>query len=322
MVVEKEEYSLKDIPGVGEKTAKKLNEIGILDLQTLAHSSPIEIARAADISEEVAEKIINKAKELLGLTVFESGLDILEREENASRITTCSKNLDSLLGGGVWTQAITETWGHYASGKTQIGFQLAVNVQRSFEEGGLEKSCLWIDTEGTFSALRVRQIAQALGIDPNNVLKNILVAKVTSAAHQMEVVDKYVAKIIRERNVGLIVVDSITANFRAEYVGRAELAERQQKLNSHLHKLKRLADAYNLAVYITNQVMMKPDVIFGDATIPVGGTPIAHISNYRVYLKKSKGNLRIAGLADASNLETGEVMFCITKEGIRDPPEK
>jgi len=316
-----DEYKLEDIPGVGEKTAKKLREIGILDLQTLAHSSPVEISRAADISEEVAEKIVNKAKELIGLTVFESGLEILERESNATHITTCSKNLDGLLGGGIWTQAITETWGHYASGKTQIGFQLAVNVQRPIEEGGLEKGCFWIDTEGTFSALRVKQMAEALGLDPNKILQNILVAKVTSAAHQIEVVDKYAAKIVKERNIGLIVVDSITANFRAEYIGRGELAERQQKLNSHLHKLKRLADAYNLAVYITNQVMMKPDVIFGDATIPVGGTPIAHISNYRIYLKKSKGNLRIAGLADASNLESGEVVFAITKEGIRDPSE-
>ncbi|MEM5874446.1 MAG: DNA repair and recombination protein RadA [Candidatus Aenigmatarchaeota archaeon] len=316
-----EEYTLEDIPGVGEKTAKKLMDIGILDLQTLAHSSPIEIARAADISEDVAEKIISKAKELLGLTVFEDGLSILEREKNALRITTCSKNLDRLLGGGVWTQAITETWGHFASGKTQLGFQLAVNVQRAIEEGGLGRNCLWIDTEGTFSSFRVSQMTEALGMNVQNVLKNIIVAKVTSASHQMEVVEKYAPKIIKERNIGLIVVDSITANFRAEYIGRGELAERQQKLNSHLHKLKRLADAYNLAVYVTNQVMMKPDVIFGDATIPVGGTPIAHISNYRIYLKKSKGNLRIAGLADASNLETGEVTFLITKEGIRDPEE-
>lgn len=316
-----EEYTLEDIPGVGEKTAKKLMDIGILDLQTLAHSSPIEIARAADISEDVAEKIISKAKELLGLTVFEDGLSILEREKNALRITTCSKNLDRLLGGGIWTQAITETWGHFASGKTQLGFQLAVNVQRPIEEGGLGRNCLWIDTEGTFSSLRVSQMAEALKMDVQNVLKNIIVAKVTSASHQMEVVEKYAPKIIKEKNIGLIVVDSITANFRAEYIGRGELAERQQKLNSHLHKLKRLADAYNLAVYVTNQVMMKPDVIFGDATVPVGGTPIAHISNYRIYLKKSKGNLRIAGLADASNLETGEVTFLITKEGIRDPEE-
>jgi len=178
---------------------------------------------------------------------------------------------------------------------TQLAHQLSVNVQLPPEKGGLGKSAVYIDCEGTFSPNRIVSMAKAKGLDPQTALKNVFVARAFNAEHQMFIVDK-LREQIEEKNIGLIVIDSITSHFRAEYVGRGELAERQQKLNKHLHALQRLADAFNLAVYITNQVMADPSVIFGDPTRPVGGHVLGHFSTYRIYLRRSKENIRIARL--------------------------
>ena len=312
--------SIEDIPGVGPKLAKKLKEVGILDPMVLAVSSPSELARILDIGEGVALKIIQAARDALGIG-FESADKIYERKQKAQRITTGSKNLDELLGGGVETQAITETFGQFGSGKSQLAFQLAVNVQLPPEKGGLGRPALFIDTENTFSPNRIVSMAKAVGLDPQEALKNIYVARAYNAEHQIYLVER-AHEIIEEKNIGLIVIDSLTSHFRADFIGRGELAERQQKLNKHLHTLQRLADAYNLAVYITNQVMARPDVLFGDPTRPVGGHVLAHMATYRIYLRKSKRDLRIARLVDAPNLPEREVLFIITEEGIRDPPEK
>ncbi len=201
---------------------------------------------------------------------------------------------------------------------TQLGFQLAVNVQLPEEKGGLKRSCLWIDTENTFSPSRILNIARVLKLEPQEVLKNIYVARAFNAEHQMLLVEK-ANELIEEKNVGLIVLDSLTSHFRAEFIGRGELAERQQKLNKHLHHLQKLADAYNLAVYITNQVMARPDVLFGDPTAPVGGNVLGHMSTYRIYLRRGKGGTRIARLVDAPDLPEGECVFKITEQGLKDP---
>jgi RecA/RadA recombinase len=158
---------------------------------------------------------------------------------------------------------------------TQLAHQLSVNVQLPPEKGGLGKTAVYIDCEGTFSPNRIVSMAKAKGLDPEAALKNVFVARAFNAEHQMFIVDK-LREQIEEKNIGLIVIDSITSHFRAEYIGRGELAERQQKLNKHLHALQRLADAFNLAVYITNQVMADPSVIFGDPTRPIGGNILAH----------------------------------------------
>lgn len=309
--------NLEDIPGIGPKIAKKLEEVGYTDPMVIAVSSPTELAKIAEIGEGQAAKIIYSVRRMLDLG-FESADKILERKQKMMRIKTGSKNLDSLLGGGIPTQAITETFGQFGSGKTQIGFQLAVNVQLPKERGGLGRGCLFIDSENTFSPTRIVSIARNLNLDPQKVLKNIFVSRAFNSDHQIFLVER-APEIIEEKNIGLIIVDSLTSHFRADYVGRSELAERQQKLNKHLHQLQRLADAYNLAVYITNQVMADPSVLFGDPTRAVGGHVLAHLSFYRIYLRKGKGGTRIARLIDAPDLPEAEAVFVITEEGIKDP---
>lgn len=311
---------LEDIPGVGSKIAEKLTAIGYTDLMTIAVSSPTELATIADIGEGQATKIIHAVRRMLDLG-FEPANKVAERRAKALKITTGSKSLDILLGGGIETQAITEVYGQFASGKTQLAFQLAVNVQLPPEKGGLKKSCLFIDTENTFSPSRITSIAKGVRLEPEDVLKNIFVARAYNSEHQVFLIDK-APEMIEKKKIGLIVIDSLTSHFRADFVGRGELARRQQKLNRHLHNLQRLADAHNLAVYVTNQVMARPDVLFGDPTAPVGGHVLAHQATYRLYFRKGRAGTKIAKLMDAANLPPGEAIFKICKEGIRDVESK
>jgi DNA repair protein RadA len=311
---------LEDIPGVGAKIAEKLTEIGYTDPMAIAVSSPGELAAIAEIGEGQATKIIHAVRSMLDMG-FEPADKVLERKEKALKISTGSKDLDKLLGGGIETQAITEAYGQFASGKSQLGFQLAVDVQLPPEKGGLGKKCLFIDTENTFSPQRIMSIAKAVGVDPEEALKNIFIARAYNSEHQIFLIDKS-AEVIEEKKIGLIIIDSLMSHFRADFIGRGELAARQQKLNRHLHNLQRLADAHNLAVYVTNQVMARPDVLFGDPTSPVGGHVLAHQATYRLYFRKGKEGTKIARLIDAANLPPGEAIFKITEDGIRDAETK
>ena len=312
MVVTKK---LKDLPGVGPATAKKLEEAGY-DVQKIAVASPHELGEVAGLGVETAKKTIAGARDALEMG-FETADIILERRKDIRKITTNSEELDRLLGGGIETMAITEVYGKFGSGKSQLGFQACVNVQKSKEEGGLEGSALFIDSESTFRPERIAQMAEALGMDPEEVLKNIYVAKAVNSDHQMILAEK-AGDLIKENNIKLVIVDSLTSHFRADYLGRGALSERQQKLNKHIHVLQKLANQHNLAVLIMNQVMDNPGILFGDPTTPIGGHVLAHASTYRIYLRRSKGEKRVARLVDSPSLPDAECVFQVTNKGIGD----
>ncbi|MCD6477637.1 MAG: DNA repair and recombination protein RadA [Candidatus Aenigmarchaeota archaeon] len=308
--------SIEELPGVGEKTAEKLRERGYDNLMSIAAASSSEIAEKAEIGEATAAKIIQAARDALDMG-FETAEKIMKMREKIGKITTGSKALDELLGGGVETQSILEAHGAFGSSKSQLAFQLSVNVQLPKDKGGLGKGAVFIDTEGTFRPERIQQMARALGLDEKKVLERIYVARAYNSDHQILLVEK-LGDIIKKKNVGLVVVDSLTSQFRSDYTGRGTLAVRQQKLNRHLHALQRLADVYNVAVYVTNQVMARPDILFGDPTAPIGGHVLGHQATFRLYLRKSKGEKRIARLIDSPYLPEGECVFAVTEEGIRD----
>jgi DNA repair protein RadA len=306
---------LEDLPGVGEVSAEKLRRAGY-DIEKIAASSPHEIDEIAEIGVESAKKAIAAARDSLEMG-YESADQILERRKQIGRITTGSKELDALIGGGVETMSITEMYGKFSSGKSQVGFQLSLNVQKPVEQGGLGGNTLFIDTESTFRPERIKQLAESAGMDPDTALKNIFVAKAVNSDHQMVLADK-AEEMIKEKNIRLIVVDSMTAHFRADYIGRGALGDRQQKLNKHVHALQKLADKHNLAVYITNQVMDNPGIMFGDPTTPIGGHVLAHAATYRIYVRKGKEEKRIARLVDSPNMPEGECVFKVTPKGIAD----
>ncbi len=312
-----EPVALEDLAGVGATTAEKLRDAGFTDLMELAVASPGDVAEAAEIGTAVALKIIHEARRHADVGSFEPGTLLLERRKKLGRITTNAKSLDELLGGGVETAAISEFSGEFGTGKTQIAHQVAVDVQMPVDQGGLNGEVVYIDTESTFRPERIVDMAKALGIDPAQALERIHVARAFNSNHQMLLVTK-AQELARERPVRLIVVDSLTAHFRAEYPGRGELAPRQQLLNKHLHELMKFGTTYNAAVLVTNQVTARPDILFGDPTRPIGGNIVAHAATYRVYLRKSKPPKRIARLIDSPNLPEGEAVFSLTTDGIRE----
>lgn len=307
---------LKDLPGVGPKTVEKLEDAGYAEMMSLATASSGIIAAVADVGEGTAAKIINAARDALDMG-FENGLKALERRKLVKKITTGSKTLDNLLGGGLETQAITECYGAFGSSKTQIAHQIAVNVQIPEKKGGLGGSVLYIDTENTFRPERIQQMSEAMSMDTKKVLENIYIARAYNSDHQMILAEK-AKDIMKEKNIKLIIVDSLMAHFRSDYVGRGTLSDRQQKLNRHMHELQKLGDTYNAAVYVTNQVMSKPNVLFGDPTEAIGGHIVGHTSTFRIYLRKSRQNLRVAKLVDSPHLPEGEAVFSVTNEGIKD----
>jgi DNA repair protein RadA len=314
---EETEVAIEDLPGVGPATAEKLREAGFDDLLAIAVMSPSELAEQAELGEAVAGKIIAGAKKMANIGGFVSGAALLDRRREVLKLSAKVQSIDDLLGGGFETQALVEVYGEFGSGKTQIGHQLAVNCTLPTEEGGLDGDVFYIDTEDTFRPERITQMARGLGLEPEAVLGRIHVARAYNSAHQMLLVDE-IKRLSRGLNVKLIIVDSLTSHFRAEYVGRGMLAERQQKLNRHLKELKQTADINNALVLVTNQVHSKPDAMWGDPTKPVGGHVLAHASTFRLYLRKAKGGRRIARLVDSPNLPDGECIYQVTEEGLRD----
>ncbi|MGQ9565573.1 MAG: DNA repair and recombination protein RadA [Candidatus Bathyarchaeales archaeon] len=311
---------LEDLPGIGPTTAQRLRELGFHTVESLATATTREL-EAAGVGEKKALEVIRAARSGMELSFIRAD-ELMKMRQNVLRLTTGSKAIDNLLEGGLETQTIIEFFGEFGSGKSQICHQLCVNVQLPPERGGLAGGALYIDTENTFRTERIVKMAEHLGLDSNEVVRNIIFAEAYNSDHQIFLLDN-ADEIIKENNIRLIIIDSLTAHFRSEYVGRETLAERQQKINKHMHRLIRLAQAFNAVAVVTNQVMAKPDVFFGDAVHPVGGHIIAHTSHTRFYLRKaSRGPVRIARLVSSPQLPEGEVAFKITVNGIEDVTEE
>ncbi|MFX0035595.1 MAG: DNA repair and recombination protein RadA [Candidatus Hermodarchaeota archaeon] len=309
--------AVKKLPGVGEATLNKLIKAGFSSLESIAFTPPGIIQEESGLGEKTTIKLIKASMEKLNIG-FKSAEDVWEHRKNITRITTGSQELDDLLGGGVETGSVIEFFGEFRTGKTQIMHQLCVNVQMPEEKGGINGRALYIDTEGTFRPERIIQMAEGLDMDHKEVLKNIIFGRAYNSDHQILLI-KEAANLVKEKNIKIIVVDSLIGHFRSEYIGRGTLANRQQLINSHLHDLLRLCDIYpDLAILITNQVQAKPDVFYGNPLQATGGNVVAHGSTIRVYLRKGKGEQRIAKIVDAPHLPEGEAIFSITENGISD----
>jgi len=316
---EKYEF-IEDLPGVGPATAQKLRELGYRTVESLAMATIREL-EPVGISEKKAFQIIQAARTSLGVSFIRAD-QLLKQRQNVGRLTTGSKVLDRLVDGGLETQTITEFYGEYGCGKSQMCHQLCVNVQLPIERGGLNGGVLYIDTENTFRLERIVQMATHLGLDPEEVVKNIIYAEAYTSDHQMFLLEN-ADEIIKANNIKLIIVDSLTAHFRSEYIGREMLASRQQRLNKHMHKLTSLARAFNAVAVVTNQVMAKPDQFFGDAIHPIGGNIVGHTSQTRIYLRRaSHGPIRIARLVSSPYLPEGEEILKVTENGIEDISEE
>ena len=318
------DLELQDVEGIGPTTAKKLKEAGITSVMELAVTTPEQLAVDINSSKDSAAAFVMAAQKLLRESnvlekEFVTADFVLEKRKSMLRCSTGSKSLDELLLGGLETQAVTEFYGEFGSGKSQICHTLCAMASRPLTEKGLHGNVIYIDTEGTFRPERLQQIAVTRGFDALEILKSTTLCKVYNSSH-LGLIVKDLGRYINERNTKLVIIDSIISLHRAEFTGRGTLADRQQKLNSILHKLVRIAEIYNVAVVITNQVLSSPDTFFGDPTKAAGGNVIGHTSTYRIYLRKS-GENRIAKMIDSPYHPYSDTRFTINQKGIDDLEE-
>src|SRR5215471_11306290 len=319
------DLEIQDIQGIGPTTAKKLKEAGIGSVMDLAVTSADELAVDINASKESAAAFIIAAQKLLRDShiiekEFVTADLALEKRKSMLRCSTGSKALDELLLGGIETQAVTEFYGEFGSGKSQICHTLCAMARQSVELGGLDSGVIYIDTEGTFRPERLEQISRARGLDHAHILKSVAVCKVYNSSH-LELIVKDLGKYVNDFNAKLVVIDGIISLHRAEFAGRGTLADRQQRLNSMLHKLIRLAEIFNIAVVITNQVQSSPDTFFGDPTKAAGGNILGHSSTYRIYLRKS-GENRIAKMIDSPYHPYSDTRFTLNEKGTDDIEEE
>lgn len=313
---------LDTLDDIGPATKIHLIDAGIDSLKDLIIRGPHDVAEVTGMTMEKSIDLCNKARikleevEIIERT-FIPATELYNKRKNIERISTGSKCFDELLGGGFEVNAITEIYGEFGSGKTQICHTSAVMVQQKITDGGLEGGVIYVDTENTFRPERIVSISKARNIDYVSVLENIVVAKAFNSAHQ-ELIIHEIGKIIENNNIKLLILDSAISHYRAEYLGRAMLSERQQKINRLMHILIRISETYKIAVILTNQIQSVPDTLFGDPFRPTGGNIIAHSSTYRIYLKKA-GKNRIARIVDSPYHPEIEALFSLGEEGVTDP---
>jgi DNA repair protein RadA len=308
------------LKGVASTTVNKLLKAGYTTIKAVAMTPAREIADLAGMGSDTAVKVCRLARMHVD-PGFVPALEVLEMRQHMVKCTTGSAELDRILGGGVETGAITELIGEFGSGKTQICFTLAVTAQQPVEEGGYAGNVCAIDTEGTFMPERIMQIAEERGLDYTKVLEGILIARAYNSEHQIILINS-LPELVEKSGIKLIIMDSMIGHFRGEYIGRGTLAERQQKLGSCLSKLLRVAEAFNVAVVLTNQVLSTPDTMYGDPNKPTGGHVMAHACTHRVFLRKGRKNTRLARVIDSPSLPEEKIRFAITAAGIVDPDEE
>lgn len=327
MEVEEEEGMIGPMPlsdllgnGINQKDLDKLMEAGLCTVESIAYTPKKTLCTVKGISEQKADRLIAAASMKVPLG-FTTASEFHQRRSELITITTGSQALDTLLQGGIETGAITEVFGEFRTGKSQLCHTLAVTAQLPVDMGGGEGKVLFIDTESTFRPTRIVPIARRFGLDETDALENIAYARAYNADHQFQLLNQ-AAQMMSKARFSLLIVDSIMALYRTDYSGRGELSSRQNALAKFLRQLQRLADEFGVAVVITNQVVAQVDgaALFNpDPKKPIGGNILAHASTTRLYLKKAKGANRICKIYDSPCLPEGDTTFAIGQGGIMDP---
>lgn len=306
--------------GISAGDVAKLKEAGFYTVEAVAYATRKALTDIKGVSEAKADKIQAEAAKLIPLG-FQTATEFAEQRREIIQVTTGSAELDKLLNGGIETGSITEIFGEFRTGKTQLCHQLCVTCQLPLDNGGGEGKALYIDTEGTFRPERLLAIAERYGLDGNDVLDNVAYARAYNSDHQNKLLVQ-AAAMMAESRYALLIVDSATALYRTDYSGRGELSARQMHLARFLRSLQRLADEYGIAVVITNQVVAQVDggtMFAADPKKPIGGNIIAHASTTRLYLRKGRAETRICKIYDSPCLPEAEAPFGIYPDGIADP---
>ncbi|XP_046888455.1 meiotic recombination protein DMC1/LIM15 homolog [Hypomesus transpacificus] len=310
--------------GINMADIKKLKSVGICTVKGIQMTTRRNLCNVKGLSEAKVDKIKEAAGKMLTngfLTAFEYSA----KRKQVFHITTGSLEFDKLMGGGIESMAITEAFGEFRTGKTQLSHTLCVTAQLPGEDSYTGGKVIFIDTENTFRPDRLKDIADRFNVDHDAVLDNVLYARAYTSEHQMELLDFVAAKFHEEGGVfKLLIIDSIMALFRVDFSGRGELAERQQKLAQMLSRLQKISEEYNVAVFVTNQMTADPGAgmtFQADPKKPIGGHILAHASTTRISLRKGRGEMRIAKIFDSPDMPENEATFAITAGGVADAKE-
>jgi DNA repair protein RAD51 len=305
--------------GINASDVKKLMDAGYHTVESVAYATKKSLITVKGITEAKAEKLLNEASKLVPMG-FTTATEYHKQRQEIIHLTSGSKELDKLLEGGIETGSITEIFGEFRTGKTQLCHTLCVTCQLPLEQGGGEGKALYIDTEGTFRPQRLVAVAERFGLNPSDVLDNVAYARAYNSDHQTQLLVQCSA-MLSESRYALLVVDSCTALYRTDYSGRGELNTRQMHLARFLRSLLRIADEFGVAVVITNQVVATVDggaMFVKDPKKPIGGNIMAHASTTRLSLRKGRGNCRVCKIFDSPCLPEAEAVFAITENGIND----
>ncbi|ORD94454.1 RAD51 [Enterospora canceri] len=309
--------------GISAGDVSKLSEAGYNTVQSLAFAPRKELLSIKGFSDAKVDKLIKEAAKLVPMG-FTTATEYHTKRKDVVYVSTGSSELDKLLNGGIESGTITEVFGEFRTGKSQLCHTLAVTSQLPRESGGGGGKCMYIDTEGTFRTERLVPIAERLGLDPNEVFENISYARAYNSDHQ-NILLIHASALMSESKYSTLIVDSATSLYRTDYTGRGELSARQMSLARFLRSLMNLAETYGVAVLITNQVVANVDgaasIYGGDLKKPIGGHIIAHASTTRLYLRKGRGDTRICKIYDSPSLPEAEATFSITEGGVADPEE-
>jgi len=309
--------------GINVADIKKLKTAGICTIKGLQMITKKKLCAIKGLSEAKVDKIREGLSKVCGPNAgFCTALQASTRRKTVFRVSTGSNELNKLLAGGIESMAITEVFGEFRTGKTQLAHTLCITTQLPGENGFTGGKVIYIDTENTFRPDRLRPIADRYNLDQDAVLDNVLYTRAYTSEHQMELLDLVCAKMHEEAGIfKLLIVDSVMALFRVDYSGRGELADRQQHLAQMLSRLQKISEEYNVAVFVTNQMTSDPGATMSfqaDPKKPIGGNILAHASTTRISLRKGRGELRVAKIYDSPDLPESEATFAITSGGVDD----
>ncbi|MHA1949862.1 MAG: helix-hairpin-helix domain-containing protein [Candidatus Thorarchaeota archaeon] len=288
---------LESVPGVGPAAAKRLKEMFITTAEILSVQNPVELQTRTKLGEATVAKIIKNARELTGKFGFRSGIEVEKQQAEVPRLTFGIDSIDEQLLGGMEVGSIIELYGGARCGKTQWCHHLAVRSQLPRNKGGLEGRVLWLDTESSFKTKTIRANAIRWGLDPDLVLGNINVAPIALSS-QMEEYAEQIQLMLAEGEYRMLVIDSLTGLFRAEYTGIGKLATRQYSINSLLNWMRRLGLATDAIFVYTNQVTTQITSYGGNPSAPVGGHVLSHASDYRFFCRIAQQGKRKLTLRD------------------------
>ena len=312
-----------EFPGFDTEIITKLRISGLNSLRKLRVTNPIEISASTGLSLEESTLLYNWAntKWETDSTISNklySAQSFYDKRKNKPKISTGSKVINNMFLGGIETSALTEFYGASGSGKTQLCFTLSVMVQQNVTSGGLNGKVIYIDTEHKFSPERICQIAYARSFDVHEILQKIVLFRPLDSSQQEKNIDDASSLLEKDNTIKLLIVDSIISHYRSEYVGRDSLPERQHRLYKYLRMLANIAEIYDIAVVITNQIQSSPDYLFGEKTISAGGNVMAHASKYRIELVHNRPFYGRAKMVNSPYHPPSEEKFMISEVGICD----